>query len=76
MAKDLRTFLDDICRVDPMQLIKVQKEVSCKYDVIALPDLLEQFPALPLEFLIQAAPEYRGLGVDSQSSHRVNPPAR
>jgi 2,5-furandicarboxylate decarboxylase 1 len=48
MAKDLRTFLDDTYKVDPTQLIKVQKEVSCKYDVIALSDLLEQEKKFPM----------------------------
>jgi UbiD family decarboxylase len=48
MAKDLRSFLDDICRVDPKQLIRVRNEVSCKYDVIALSDLLEQKKRFPM----------------------------
>ena len=48
MAKDLRTFLDEICRIDPLQLIKVQKEMSCKYDVVALPHLLEQKKQFPM----------------------------
>lgn len=48
MAKDLRSFLDDICRVDPKQLIKIQDKVSCKYDVIALSDAFERKKKFPM----------------------------
>lgn len=48
MAKDLRSFLEEIGRVDPEQLINVPKAVSCKYEVIALSDLLERKNKFPM----------------------------
>lgn len=48
MAKDLRSFLDDIRRSDPRQLIQVSSEVSCKYDVIAISHLLEEKKRFPM----------------------------
>lgn len=48
MAKDLRSFLEDVRRIDRKQLIEVTKEVSCKYEVIALSDLLERNKKFPM----------------------------
>jgi 2,5-furandicarboxylate decarboxylase 1 len=48
MAKDLRSYLDEISLNDPKQLIRVQKEISCKYEVIALSDLFEQKKKFPM----------------------------
>ena len=48
MVKDLRTFLEDVRRVDPGQLVEVRREVSCKYEVIALTDLLERKKKFPM----------------------------
>jgi 2,5-furandicarboxylate decarboxylase 1 len=48
MVKDLRSFLEDVRRFDPEQLIEVGREVSCKYDVIALTDLLEREKRFPM----------------------------
>ncbi len=48
MAKNLRSFLEDIRRHDPGQLITVSKELSCRYEVIAFSDLLEQKKMFPL----------------------------
>lgn len=50
MVKDLRSFLEDIRHEDPKQLVKVQEEVSCKYDVIALSDIFEQKKMFPMVF--------------------------
>jgi UbiD family decarboxylase len=65
VAKDLRSFLDEIRRLDPEQLIEVRSEVSCKYDVIALSDLLERknkFPMILYENVLTLKGE-PGLGV-------------
>lgn len=48
MAKDLRSFLEDVRSLYPEQLIEVQSDVSCRYDVIALPELLEQKKRFPM----------------------------
>lgn len=48
MAKDLRSFLEDVSHVDSKQLIEVRSEVNCKYDVIALTDLLERKKKFPM----------------------------
>jgi UbiD family decarboxylase len=50
MAKDLRSFLADIHREDSKQLVKVEKEVSCEYDVIALSDMFEKKKMFPMIF--------------------------
>jgi 3-polyprenyl-4-hydroxybenzoate decarboxylase len=47
MAKDLRSFLQDVRRTDPSQLIKIKDDVSCKYDVIALSDLSRRKKSFP-----------------------------
>lgn len=48
MAKDLRSFLEETRRCDPNQLIEVRRELSCKYEVIALADLLEPKKKFPM----------------------------
>lgn len=48
MPKDLRSFLEEIRRIDPKQLIEVGKEVSCRYEVIAVSELLEQRGQFPM----------------------------
>ncbi len=65
MAKDLRSFLEDIRRADPSQLIEVREDVSCKYDVIALSDLFEEKKKFPM-FLYENVRNMKG-----EPGHRV-----
>ena len=48
MPKDLRSFLDDVCRLDPKQLVTVREELSCKFEVIARSDLFERKKRFPI----------------------------
>ena len=48
MARDLRSYLEEIRSLDREQLIEVAKELSCKYDVIALSDIYEREGKFPI----------------------------
>lgn len=60
MVKDLRTFLDEVRRAGPKQLVEVRNEVSCRYDVIVLSELLERKKKFPM-VLYEKVQNIRGI---------------